>query len=243
MDADEADDCCLYGFRRGERDVARRVKGQERFGSADHRRTGSSLDEIGKLIDWQPVTALLDALYSATKGELAWPPLAITPAMSTMDAPDPTPCPDDPGEVFTDSAYRGNHFGDAVRAKGGTPRIVATGCGGETRPERSLASLPGTGRFTVFAGASRKSSAPANVVTARAECDGEASAKPPSMFTSPSTSIRAQVSLQGMQITCRTVSGAVEVRLENKTDGSVTLAAGKFIAKVQKAQPAANSSS
>jgi IS5 family transposase len=36
----------------------------------------------------------------------------------------------DPGEVFADSAYRGNHFGDAVRAKGVTPRIVATGMRG-----------------------------------------------------------------------------------------------------------------
>jgi len=29
--------------------------------------------------------------------------------------------------VFADSACRGNHFRDAVRAKGGIPRIVATG--------------------------------------------------------------------------------------------------------------------
>jgi len=28
--------------------------------------------------------------------------------------------------MFADSAYRGNHFRDAVRAKGGVPRIVAT---------------------------------------------------------------------------------------------------------------------
>lgn len=34
--------------------------------------------------------------------------------------------PDNPGEVFADSAYRGNHFRDAIRAKGGIPRIVAT---------------------------------------------------------------------------------------------------------------------
>ena len=34
--------------------------------------------------------------------------------------------PESPGEVFADSAYRGNHFRDAVRAKGGIPRIVAT---------------------------------------------------------------------------------------------------------------------
>jgi IS5 family transposase len=38
--------------------------------------------------------------------------------------------PDDPGEVYADSAYRGEVFGSAVRAKGGTPRIVATGMWG-----------------------------------------------------------------------------------------------------------------
>ena len=37
----------------------------------------------------------------------------------------PAVLPDDPGQVFADSAYRGAHFGDAVRAKGGTPCIVA----------------------------------------------------------------------------------------------------------------------
>jgi IS5 family transposase len=38
--------------------------------------------------------------------------------------------PEDPGEVFADSAYRGEVFGAAIRAKGGTPRIVATGMWG-----------------------------------------------------------------------------------------------------------------
>jgi len=38
--------------------------------------------------------------------------------------------PENPGEVFADSAYRGEVFGSAVRARGGTPRIVATGMWG-----------------------------------------------------------------------------------------------------------------
>lgn len=37
--------------------------------------------------------------------------------------------------MFAGSAYRGNHFGDAVRAKGGTPRIVATGMWGRDEAE------------------------------------------------------------------------------------------------------------
>ncbi|MCP2001275.1 IS5 family transposase [Nitrobacter winogradskyi] len=61
--------------------MAHRTIGQERFGFADRRRTASSLDEIGKLIDWQPVTVLLDPLYSSTKGDLAWPPLAMFKAL------------------------------------------------------------------------------------------------------------------------------------------------------------------
>lgn len=41
----------------------------------------SSLDELGKLIDWGSVAALLDPLYAATKGEPAWPPLAMFKAL------------------------------------------------------------------------------------------------------------------------------------------------------------------
>jgi IS5 family transposase len=253
----------------GERTVAHRSIGQEQFGFADRARASSSLDEIAKLIDWHRVAALLDPLYSAAKGEPAWPPLAmfkalllsiwydlsdvklaealddrasfrrfcgfsaneatpertafvryrralvahgldgalfdavtaqlkaravtvkvgtlvdatiiasaseddgdgrwvkhkgksavhgfkahvgadattalvekiaITPANVNDGRAGPDAVPDDPGEVFADSAYRGNHFGDAVRAKGGTPRIVATGMWGRDEAE-TLARL------------------------------------------------------------------------------------------------------
>lgn len=56
--------------------------------------------------------------------------IAITPANVNDGRAGPDALPDHPGEVFADSAYRGNHFGDAVRARGGTPRIVATGMWG-----------------------------------------------------------------------------------------------------------------
>lgn len=52
--------------------------------------------------------------------------IAVTPANINDGRAGPDALPENPGEVFADSAYRGNHFGDAVRAKGGTPRIVAT---------------------------------------------------------------------------------------------------------------------
>lgn len=244
--------------------MAHRSIGQERFGFAGRTRPASSLDELGKLIDWRPVAALLDPLYSATKGEPAWPPLAMFKALllsiwydlsdvklaealedrasfrrfcgfsaneatpertafvryrrllvannldrslfdtvtmqlkskavtvktgTLVDATiiasasegdedarwvkhkgkravhgfkahvgadadtalveevsvtsanindgkaGPDALPDNPGEVFADSAYRGNCFRDAVRAKGGIPRIVATGMWGRDEQE------------------------------------------------------------------------------------------------------------
>lgn len=48
--------------------------------------------------------------------------------------------PNHPGEVFADSAYRGRHFGDAVRSRGGIPRVVATGMWGRDEQE-TLARL------------------------------------------------------------------------------------------------------
>lgn len=66
--------------------------------------------------------------------------IAITPANVNDGRAGPEALPDDPGEVFADSAYRGNHFGDAVRAKGGTPRIVATGMWGRDEAQ-TLARL------------------------------------------------------------------------------------------------------
>ncbi len=48
--------------------------------------------------------------------------------------------PDNPGEVFADSAYRGRTLGEAVRAKGGVPRIVASGLWGRDEAE-TLAHL------------------------------------------------------------------------------------------------------
>jgi len=244
--------------------VAHRSIGQERFGFASGSRSASSLDEIAQLIDWRAVAALLDPLYPASKGEPAWPPLAmfkalllsvwydlsdvklaealddrasfrrfcgfsgneatpertafvryrrllishgldrllfdavtaqlkakairvktgtlidatiiasaseaddegrwvkhkgraavhgfkahvgadattalvekiqVTPANVNDGRAGPQALPDDPGEVFADSAYRGPHFGQAVRARGGTPRIIATGMWGRDEAE------------------------------------------------------------------------------------------------------------
>lgn len=61
--------------------------------------------------------------------------IAITPANINDGRAGPDALPDNPGEVFADSAYRGDHFGDAVRARGGSPRIVATGMWGRNEAE------------------------------------------------------------------------------------------------------------
>ena len=61
--------------------MAHRSIGQERFGFAGRTRSASSLDVLGQLIDWAPVAALLDPLYPASKGEPAWPPLAMFKAL------------------------------------------------------------------------------------------------------------------------------------------------------------------
>jgi IS5 family transposase len=61
--------------------VARRSIGQEQFGFAGREQAASSLDALVRLIDWNQVAALLDPLYPATKGEPAWPPLAMFRAL------------------------------------------------------------------------------------------------------------------------------------------------------------------
>lgn len=49
--------------------------------------------------------------------------ISVTPDNVNDGRAGPAALPDDPGEVFSDSAYRASHFGSAVRTKGGTPRI------------------------------------------------------------------------------------------------------------------------
>jgi IS5 family transposase len=61
--------------------VAHRSIGQERFGFVGRGGFRSSLDKLVKLVDWNPVSELLDPLYSSAKGEPAWPPLAMFKAL------------------------------------------------------------------------------------------------------------------------------------------------------------------
>jgi len=53
--------------------------------------------------------------------------VAVTPANVNDGKAGPAALPDQPGEVFADSAYRGKIFREAVRAKGGSLRVAVTG--------------------------------------------------------------------------------------------------------------------
>src|SRR5512144_3018180 len=66
--------------------------------------------------------------------------VAVTPANINDGRAGPDALPDAPGEVFADSAYRGGHFREAVRARGGTSRIAATGMWGSDE-QQTLARL------------------------------------------------------------------------------------------------------
>ena len=61
--------------------MAHRSIGQERFDLADRPQASSSLDALAQLIDWRSVAGLLEPLYPASKGEPAWPPLAMFKAL------------------------------------------------------------------------------------------------------------------------------------------------------------------
>jgi IS5 family transposase len=66
--------------------------------------------------------------------------VAITPANINDGRAGPEALPDEPGDVFADSAYRGEHFATAVRVKGGVPRVIATHMWGEDT-QKTLARL------------------------------------------------------------------------------------------------------
>src|SRR6185436_10970689 len=57
--------------------VPQRSIGQERLSFAATSRSSSTLDRLSELISWTPAACLLEPLYPASKGEPAWPPLAM----------------------------------------------------------------------------------------------------------------------------------------------------------------------
>jgi IS5 family transposase len=62
--------------------MARRRIGQEAFGFAQAERGRSAgLDDLAAAVDWTRIERLLVGIYAATKGEAAWPPLALFKAL------------------------------------------------------------------------------------------------------------------------------------------------------------------
>lgn len=61
--------------------------------------------------------------------------VAVTPGNAHDGRNGEAALPDNPGDVFADSAYRGAVFREAVRARGGTPHVVVTHVWAKSRAE------------------------------------------------------------------------------------------------------------
>lgn len=61
--------------------------------------------------------------------------LSVTPANVHDGREGPAALPEQPGDVFADSAYGGQHFAAAVLARGGVPRVAVTGMWGRDEAE------------------------------------------------------------------------------------------------------------
>ncbi len=76
--------------------------------------------------------------------------VAVTPGNAHDGRSGEAALPDAPGQVYADSAYRGQVFAGAVKARGGVPRVVATSVWAKSDPasqaaaERRLAEWNGT---------------------------------------------------------------------------------------------------
>jgi len=121
--------------------------------------------------------------------------VAVTPANVNDGKAGPAALPDQPGEVFADSAYRGKIFREAVRAKGGSLRVAVTGMWVGMKPKRWRASKLGTSRSVAFAGALRRSLEPGNAATAFGACDGEDWQRPVCKSASPQSSTTSSAAL------------------------------------------------
>ena len=104
--------------------------------------SASETDEDGRWVKHKGRAAVygFKAHVGADASSALVEPVAVTPANVNDGRAGPDALPDDPGEVFADSAYRGSHFANAVRARGGSPRIVATAMWGRDEQE-TLARL------------------------------------------------------------------------------------------------------
>ena len=61
--------------------MVHRLIGPETLNAVAPSRSTSSLDKLAELIAWAPIERRLEGLYPASKGEAAWPPLAMFKAL------------------------------------------------------------------------------------------------------------------------------------------------------------------
>jgi IS5 family transposase len=61
--------------------VSHRSIAQERLSLAPTSRSSSTLERLSDLIDWIQVACLSEPPYPASKGDPAWPPLAMSKAL------------------------------------------------------------------------------------------------------------------------------------------------------------------
>ncbi len=94
-----------------------------------------------------------------------------TPANEADVSVAPSLIPDRPGAVYGDKAYDALSVEAAIKAKGGTPRLLRRAIAG-SKPQRSKNT---TGRCGRSGQGSKKSSAPGNAAIAFARCDGSGS--------------------------------------------------------------------
>jgi hypothetical protein len=70
--------------------------------------------------------------------------IAVTSANINDGRACPGALPDNPGEVFADSAYRGSHSATQFAPKAISRALLQLACGDATNRKRSLSSKPGT---------------------------------------------------------------------------------------------------
>lgn len=86
--------------------------------------------------------------------------VAVGPANINDGRAGPDALPDNPGEVFADSAYRGAISAMRCAPKAAHHASLQPPCGGATRSKPWHGSTPGTNRYIASAGGSRRSLVP-----------------------------------------------------------------------------------
>lgn len=99
--------------------------------------SASEEDDEGRWVKHKgrPAVHGFKAHVGADAGTALVEEIAVTTANINDGKAGPDALPEKPGFVYADSAYRGDHFDKAVRAKGGIPCVVATSMWGRDEAE------------------------------------------------------------------------------------------------------------